>query len=180
MGRIIEAGHYYSSKGPTEWSKAGWRIMQGVLEDGDKTMLFVDDIHPLECLHCSEFCLSTVDFSPNPDFLVLESALSDQAQLALSKLQKLGCKKRARKGAGGKWCCSGFPLTDEAGNPNCVLLDAGLTLHKQSLGFLEGVNILPHFYEEEQRRLMRLLGKILPNFFLRVVLFDLEGKYWEM
>ncbi len=80
----------------------------------------------------------------------------------------------------GQWFCSGFPLTTQLGVPNCVLLDGGLTLLKSQLGFKEGTNILPKFYEEQQAKVLRLVAKAMPDFHLRVVLYDFEGNFWEM
>jgi hypothetical protein len=177
--RIIEAGHYYSAKGPTLWSLVGWRIMSSICSDRDKSMLFIDDIHSLEDVSPEEAVLLQVEFNPKPDFTVLESAVTAKAWEALDILKVLPSRRRARINAG-RWYCSGFPLTTSSGTPNCVLLDAGLTIFKRELGFQEGVNILPKFYEEQQGKLLRLVAKTLPDFHLQVVLFDLGGKFWEI
>jgi len=65
-------------------------------------------------------------------------------------------------------------LTNNLGEPLCLLLDAGLTLYKQSLGFKHAVNILPSFYAKEQDALLRLVNKAMPNFQLEVLLFTLD------
>ena len=177
--RILEAGHYYPAKGPTIWSVVGWEIMLGMRADNDTSMLFIDDVHDLGDVSPDEALLPKVEFNPNPDLVVLESEFVEKAWEFLELLKKLPRKRRARNNSG-KWYCSGFPLVTKSGMPNCVLLDAGLTLLKSELGFLEGVNILPKFYEEQQTKLLRLVAKALPNFHLRVVLYDLDGKSWEL
>jgi len=176
---ILEAGHYYSAKGPTIWSIVGWEIMLGMRTNDDKSMLFIDDIHSLHDLSPMEAILLKVEFHPRPDFEVLESEVAVKAWEFLDILKVLPRKKRARNNST-RWYCSGFPLTTNSGTPNCVLLDAGLTLLKRELGFREGVNILPKFYEEQQRKLLRLVTKALPDFRLRVVLYDLEGNIWDV
>lgn len=175
--KIIEAGHYYSTKGPTIWSAIGWEIMLSMLTDNDKSMLFIDDIHSLEDVSPEEVALLQIEFNPKPNFTVLESTVVAKAWDVLDLLKALPKKKRARVNSG-RWYCSGFPLVTKSGMPNCVLLDAGLTLLKNELGFLEGVNILPKFYEEQQRKLLRVVAKALPDFHLWVVLYDLDGNFW--
>ena len=181
MGRrIIEAGHYYAAKGPTQWSQIGWEILERIRTPRDASMLFVDDFHALEDVSECERHLDNVPFDPNPDVLVREACLSAESAEVLWRLKELPRKRRARTNGNGKWYCSGFPITGEDGQPLCVLLDAGLTLRKQQLGFGEGVNIVPCFYEEEQRQLLRLVGKAIPDFSMVVILFDLDGRSWEM
>ncbi len=177
--RILEAGHYYSVKGSTMWSVVGWEIMLRMRANGDKTMLFIDDIHCLSDVSADEIRLPKMEFDPNADLVVLESAIVAKAWEFLELLKKLPKKRRARSNSG-RWFCSGFPLVTKSGMPNCVLLDVGLTLLKSELGFREGVNILPKFYEEQQRKLLRLVAKALPSFRLRIILYDLEGKFWEL
>ena len=176
--RILEAGHY-SAKGPTIWSVIGWEIMLEVRCENDKSLLFIDDVHPLENVSADERSLPTVKFDPRHDFLVLESDVISKALQVLSILQTLP-KKRAARMNSGRWFCSGSSLVTEAGLPSCVLLDAGLTLLKNQLGFWEGVNILPYFYEDEQRKLLRLIAKALPEFRLQVILYDRAGRYWNI
>lgn len=177
--RILEAGHYYSVKGPTMWAVVGWEIMLSMLAHGDKNMLFTDDVHGLNDVSPDEKPMSKVEFNPSADFVVLESAVVGKAWEFLELLKKLPKRRRARVNSG-RWHCSGFSLITKSGTPNCVLLDAGLTLLKSELGFREGINILPKFYEEQQRKLLRLVSKTLPDFHLRVVLYDLKGKFWEI
>jgi len=177
--RILEAGHYYSAKGPTRWSLLGWEIMLNMRTDGDKSMLFIDNIHSLSDVPKEERELPKLTFNPEADFVVTESAVVPEAWEFLEILKALPQKKRTKVNSG-RWYCSGFPLTTSSGAPNCVLLDAGLTLHKRELGFQEAVNILPMFYENEQRQLLRLVAKALPNFRLQVVLYDLAGNSWNI
>jgi len=178
--KIIEAGHYYQAKGPTVWSTTGWQIMEQIKSPGDQTLLFIDDIHHQKNMFTEEVSLPVVDFYPQPDYLVMESKVLGEAITILRILKGLSKKKKARKGNNGAWFCSGFPITTPLGDPICVLLDAGLTLKKQSFGFKEAVNILPLFYEQEQRMLLRLIAKAMPEFYLRVILFNLEGEFWEI
>ncbi len=177
--RIIEAGHYYEAKGPTKFSVIGWNIMQKMVFNGDKNMLFIDDFHDWDCVPEQEKKLPTVKFTPEADFFVLESELQEEAQEVLERLKSLSKRKKAKQDKTGKWHCSGFPLTDESGTPNCVLLDAGLTLHKRELGFKRGINILPKHYQDEQERLFRIINKVIPDFYLKVILYNQDGSIFK-
>lgn len=157
MSIIIEAGHYYQKKGPTIWSQVGWGLIELFIEtryseENTKRMLFIDDVHSIENVNASEIHLPNIEFNPKVDYLVFESSMNEFAFEILQKLTSdtLSKKSRARMHNGGSWFCSGFPITHNNGNPKCVLLDAGLTLYKQKLGFDSGINIVPFFYEEEQ------------------------------
>lgn len=183
MGKILEAGHYYRAKGPTEYSALGWKILEKLKTEDDKSLLFLDDVHPLSDVPKEEQDLPTIPFAPQPDFTVMESEMDQRGIGFLDILRALSKTKRAKLHNGsGIWHCSGQPLTDPQGRPLCLLLDGGLTLHKRSLGFNEAVNILPNFtaYAEEQRFLLRLIAKAMPEFKLTVILFDLSGKNWVM
>lgn len=178
--RIIEAGHFYQAKGPTTFSELGWGILEKMHSDGDKSLLFIDDVHTLNDVSTDEINLPAVSFSPKADFIVMESAMRDWGFKFLELLKELPKRKRARKYNGnGVWFCSGFPLTNEAGDPLCLLLDAGLTLYKQSLGCKTAINILPDFYQDEQERLLRLVKKAMPDFLLEVVFFN-QKAHWQL
>lgn len=177
---ILEAGHYYAAKGPTQWSALGWDIMNCFRGEQDKTMLFVDDVHPITNVSSHEIGLPARHFPCEPDFLVRESEVYEHAMRALELLKPLHKKRRCRQSRSGEWFVADFPVTHNKGNPTCVLLDTGLTIMKTELGFTEGVNVLPFYYEKEQRHLKRILGRILPDFRLTVRLFDLDGNHWEM
>jgi hypothetical protein len=176
---ILESGHFYSVKGPTQWSRIGWRILNTLKKNGDKTMLFIDDIHQMMDVHEQERHLPCIPFDPKPDFSVKESEVSWYAFQVLEILKNLPKRKKARlNGADArKWHCSGIPLTHANGNPTCILLDVGLTLMKQNIGFVKAVNILPLFYKEQQRGVLRLVEKAMPDFHLEVILFSLDGSY---
>lgn len=180
MSRIIEAGHYYLAKGPTDWSRMGSQIMERIKLPSDKTMIFIDDIHPLKDMSQSEIKLPPISFNHNFDYLIMESNVLEEARCVLEVLKKLPKRSRCRTNGNSRWFCSGFPVTDEQGFPNCVLLDTGLTLRKQSLGFAKGINILPYFYEEQQRKLLRIVKKAIPAFLLEVILYNLDGSFWRM
>ncbi len=179
-GRIIETGHYYQCKGPTAWSKAGLAVAEKIRQPNDSLMLFIDDVHPIDDVSAHEVSLPTVELDVSPDFTFMESDVANEAFHFLNLLKDVTPRKKKAKLEHGSWYCSGFPLTDAEGNPLCVLLDAGLTLRKHNLGFKNGVNVLPKFYEEEQYRLKRLLRKVLPEFDLSVILFDLDGNHWSL
>ncbi len=176
---IWEAGHYYGAKGPTVWTLQGWNILANLAQPNEPRMLFVDDVHPLDQLHPLEREAPIVPFDPRPEptHRLTESAMRTNALLALDRLQQMPRRRRARK-SGGRWSCAGFPLTTTAGDPLCLLFDLGLTYHKHELGFVRGVNILPSFYEQQQRRLQSLTRRLLPDFQLDVVLFDEQGRHW--
>jgi hypothetical protein len=181
MGKILEAGHYYLAKGPTLVAVAGWNILEKIRTPEDQTLLFIDDVHSIEDVHEEERDLSIISgFYPSVDYQVKESAVRVHALEVLEMLKALSNGKRAKQNGSGKWFCSGFPITDEEGNPLCVLLDAGLTLFKRQQGFKEGINILPYFYQSEQEQMLRVIRKALPDFSMKVILFDLSGKQWEM
>ena len=179
MSRLFEAGHYYSIKGPTAWSVVGWNIMKKIITLNDGSLLFIDDVHTIQDVHPQERELPTQAFSPVADFTILESDMTEHAFAALDMLTKLPRKKRARKKEK-QWFCSGFPITNMNGHPLCVLLDAGLTLKKNKLHYTSGINILPYYYEDQQTKLLRLIKKIIPNFHIQVILYDLDGNCWEM
>jgi len=180
MGRIIDAGHYYECHGPTEWSVVGWRVLEDIRVCGDEPMLFIDDVHTRASPQ--EICLPLVPFSPCPHHLIMESEMHGDAMEVLACLKELPGKKRARRNRRwGCWMYLGFSLTDACEFPLCLLFDLGLTLHKHvTLGFSEGVNILPYYYKDEQCALVRIAKKIFPEFSLRVILYDLEGNVWDM
>jgi len=177
---ILESGHYYQAKGVTKLSEIGWSVLENLKSSRDETVLYVDDVHGVEDVGEEERNLPVIPFIADADNTILESAMVPYALTILEKLKNLSRKKRARVGNDGRWFCSGFSVTNKSGFPNCVLLDAGLTLWKSKQGFKEGINILPWFYESEQRDLLRLIAKAIPDFSLTVILYDLNGKFWEM
>jgi hypothetical protein len=181
MSNIIDAGHYYQSKGPTIWSALGWNLVQRIASSNDKLLLFIDDVHPVTDLHPLEQSAAVVEtFKIEPDYIVLESAVRNEALEILNRLKQLPKKKGIKNGSNGQWFCSGSSITDPAGNPLCSLLDAGLTLFKQRLGFISGINVLPFFYENQQRHLGHLVKKSIPDFSLTTILFDINGAYWSL
>ncbi len=173
--RIIEAGHYYLSKGPTVWSKIGWEILEKIKSSDDKTLLFIDDIHKLEDVFIFEKNLPNINFNPNPDYLMMESEMEFLALEVLSRLKKVSVLKS--KNGVTKW--HGFNIFDKKGC-SCVLLDAGLILKKYELGFFETVNILPFFYQLEQKRLLEIIKKVIPEIQLKIIFFNSDGFFWEM
>lgn len=175
--RILEAGHYYVAKGPTAWSVIGWNILESLKRAGDATLIFIDDVHTLRDVNPAEMELTTVEFSPLADFIMMESGVMAEASEILRRLQEYSVRSRRARESGGRWFCSGHALTLGGGAQTCLLLDAGLSLYKLRLGFTAGVNILPEFYAEEQVALQRILAKALPEFTLTVVLYDLNGNY---
>lgn len=181
MSKLLEAGHYYLAKGPTEYSRVGWEILKALQCAGDKTLLFLDDIHERSDVHVEEIDLPVVEaFTPVADHTIFESEVAAEAFEILEILCGLPKAKRARRNGEDRWFCSGFPITNSFGNPLCVLLDAGLTLKKMRLGFSDHVNILPYFYAEQQRQVLKLVAKALPACSTRVVLYKLDGTCWDM
>src|SRR3989344_4535382 len=175
---VIEAGHYYEAKGPSAWSQAGWEILSALATPEDGRLLFIDNVHSLEQMSGHERHLERVNFDPRPapTHIIYESDVRVDAEDALIKLKLLPRRRRARKsGRAQVTRCSGFPLIGSNGKPTCLFLDIGLTWRKFNLGFRYVVNVLPHFYEEEQRQLRRIMRKALPELQLDVILFDLDG-----
>ncbi len=175
---IWEAGHYYKAKGPTEWSVAGWSILAQFSQPHEGRLLFIDDVHTLDDVHEHERGLSTIPFEPAPEptHIITESAVRESAFEALNVLKQLPKRKRARI-SGGRWRCSGFPLTSVDGTPLCLFYDLGLTWYKRQLGFTRAINVVPQFYEEEQRRLLRLVRKAMPDFDLTVIVHCKQGSW---
>lgn len=175
---IWEAGHYYLSKGPTVWTKAGWDVMSTLAHSDDARLLFLDDVHPISDVSTFERPLQNVAFIPDPlpTHIVAESQMQNYSALILDALTALPRRKRARRVRSG-WLCSGFQLVTDDGQPTCLLLDLGLTWYKRSLGYQGAINIIPEFYEEQQRKLLRLVGKAMPGFDLRVILHDKNGAW---
>lgn len=177
--RIIwEAGHYYLSKGPTVWTEAGWNLMKALAHEDDARLLFLDDVHPLSDVSSCERSLRTIAFDPEPlpTHVVAESQMQVYSEPILETLAALPKRKRARRVRSG-WLCSGHQLMTGDGRPTCLLLDLGLTWYKRSLGYRTAVNIVPEFYEEQQRKLLRLVEKAMPDFDLRVILHDKNGAW---
>jgi len=179
LSRIIEFGHYYMAHGPTALSLIGFKISEEIKEPGDKTLLFVDDIHDIGDVNEQERCLPPVEFDPQSDFRINESEVFDSAFAALEVLKGLPKKHRARFNGNGvkKWHCSGFSLTHENGDPTCMLIDVGLTVRKHGMGFGSAINVLPEFYEEQQKGVQRLVRKIIPDFHMEAILFSQNGNY---
>ena len=177
--KIIEAGHYYMAKGPTEWSQVGWNILEKIKCKNDKTLLFVDDIHELFDISLLEKNSFNINFSPKSDFLVLESEMKIFAFEVFSRLEKLHKKSRPRQRGDETIKWHGFNVIDSRG-PTCVLSDAGLVLKKSQLGFNKAVNILPFFYKSEQERLLEIVKKVIPEIDLEVVFFNLNGDFWKI
>lgn len=178
---IWEAGHYYQDLGPTRWSVTGWEILARFRSQSDRLMLFVDDVHSRDEVHPLERSEEIVVFSPqpHPDLLMNESAMTDDAFVVLECLKRLPKRKKARlTWRPRRWSCSGMPLTTPDGLPMCLLFDLGLTWHKYNLGFREVINVLPFFYESEQRGLIRVARKIMPDLTIRVMLYDLDGHWY--
>lgn len=176
---LWEAGHYYKVKGATQWSQLGWQVMEKLRQDIDRTMLFIDDIHGIENLSEKERNDVPVTTNFTADYIILESNVRKEAFEVLHRLQQLSGKKGVKENKG-KYFCSGIPLTDTDGNPLCSLLDAGLTLVKYRLGVAKAINVLPYYYENQQRNLHKLVQKGIPEVDLKTILFNAAGAYWEL
>ncbi|OGY81016.1 MAG: hypothetical protein A3E60_03375 [Candidatus Kerfeldbacteria bacterium RIFCSPHIGHO2_12_FULL_42_13] len=178
MRRILEAGHYYCAKGPTQWAKVGWEIAKELAHNGDKTMLFIDDVHDISNVSVYEVDMPVISLGDcRPHYTIRESEVESQGLQILEQLKNIPSKKRRAELQGTVWYCSGAALTNGKGKPSCVLLDAGLSLVKQQFGFQSGINILPEFYQDQQEKLLRIVKKALPDFQLQVILYDLDGKW---
>ena len=180
---VLEAGHFYESKGPTELARRGWQILTDIARPPDARLLFVDDVHPLHDVSEDERSLPVISFAPAPEptHVVTESSVLPDAYSALEKLSLLPRRKRARKSGSTKVMrCSGHALINGDGTPLCLFYDLGLTWRKYLLGYRRGINILPVSYAQEQKRLLKIVRKALPDFRLDVILYDLEGRYWRL
>ncbi len=175
---LWEAGHYYEAKGPTAWSLAGWKVMAELAHKDDARMLFVDDVHSGMDVHERERDLERIEFDPRPEptHLAVESAMLSHAHAALGVLDRLPKRQRPRISSGALHC-SGYPLISRNGRPLCLLYDLGLTWHKREMGFASVVNVVPEFYVSEQRGLIRLVEKAMPDLDLRVITHDIDGRW---
>ncbi len=183
MNRLIEVAHYYECKGPTIWSQIGVELLEKFKKTNDKTLSFVDDVHSLSDMSDNEKNEAVIEFNFSADYKILESKMMEPALEILNILLNLSSKKNRAKlnPKDNKYYISGFPITNEFGKPSCVLLDAALTLHKNQLGFDKIVNILPNFYEQEQRNLIRILAKLnMPHLLFSVILFNKNGEYFQL
>lgn len=181
MSRIIEAGHYYRAHGPTSSSNTGWKLLEKIRANTDKTLLWIDDVHGPNQVPEDELRNEVISFNPCPDFLKLESEMIPYAHKVFELLKNLPKRKRPRQRKDGGWSLNGrVRLYWSDGFPSCVLLDAGLSLWKNEQGFQVGVNILPECYAKEQLDLLLILRKSLPNFRQEVLLFNEEGELREI
>lgn len=174
---LFEAGHYYQSKGPTQWSHTGLALAKELAQPKDSLMLFVDDVHPIENVWPHEVSLPVINLDHSHfNHVVYESAMTNHTKEVLDILLGLSRKHRA-KTHNGQYFCSGFPLTDKDGKPLCVLLDLTLTVQKlRDYGVSRIVNILPIWYEEEQSHLDRLLHKVVETpYQFDVLLYNRHG-----
>ncbi len=203
---LIEAGHYYSSWGPTVMTEMGLQIATQIpptFGDLPGIMQFIDDIHGSKVLGEKEREYSPVEnpnYAVNPDITFLESAAGDYAPFILEAVLRdpdnpegkpvLSKKLRAKENGSGIHM-SDFHLANSDGVPSCVLLDAGLTFWKAVHNEAKGcVNVLPYWYEAEQQQLHELTTRAfsvmvddypqLADFQLITVLFDEDGNYWVM
>jgi len=177
---IWEAGHYYEAKGPTIWASLGWDVMQGLMNPSRNahSMLFIDDVHPIGEVSSHERDMPCVQFNPlpAPEHIVLESEVKDETADVLERLKLLPRRRRARwTWNPSRWSCSGFSLTNTKEEPLCLLYDLALTLRKYNLGYRRGINVLPEFYASQQRPLLQIANKLLPDFTLSTVLFNKNG-----
>ncbi len=175
--RILEAGHYYKAKGPTAWSMIGWGVLEQLRQVDDVTMLFVDDFHELKDLDETEREADVVEFAPNPDYIVYEASQISNAKKVFEMLMALSAKRRPKQREDGSWKLNGtIKLRYPSGKFTCVMLDAGLCLQKSAIAS-EAINVVPYYYESEQRSLLAILKKAMPDFSLQVVLFELNGEF---
>lgn len=203
---LIEAGHYYSSWGPTIMTELGLQIatqIPPVFGDLPQIMQFVDDIHESKVLGEKEREYQPIQepmYPIEPDITFLESTAANYAPYILDAVLretmnpdgKPALSKKLRATANGSGIhMSDFHLTNSEGTPSCVLLDAGLTFWKAVHNGAKGcINVLPHWYEGEQQQLHELTTRAfsvmsedfpeLTGFQLITILFDEDGNYWVM
>lgn len=180
---LIEAGHYYTAKGPTQWSEIGARIAQERKLVSDKTMLFIDDMHDLSQVREQERLEPVVSIDHYLfDYTIYESEMIHPAKKLVEYLLQLPKSKRAKQNEDGRCFCSGFPITKTGGEPLCVLLDVALTKRKYEMGFQKIVNILPYYYEEEQQHTAQILRKVIndENFEFTTLFFEKNGAIREV
>ena len=178
---IWEAGHFYHSYGPTEWTKVSWDIMKELAHPDDCSLVMIDDVHSVSEMDSEEQIpkLLELNLDPESNITILESAMEKHAWVVMDKLHKLPSRrKRPRKRSkDGRWSCSGSLLTTPNGRPMCLLYDLGLTWFKyNTMCFRHVVNVLPEHYYSEQHALMRIAKRIMPELTLEAVLFDLKGR----
>lgn len=197
---IIEAGHLYDAIGQTQWSVVGWKLLAALGRQDDMNVLLVDNIHGEDKMFLEEkvfpegYIKRTDEedgnrmpyiWDPQPDFVIKESELLPEALASLFLLRRVNAVYRHSKKSE-KWFYEDWELTDDYGTPRCLLYDVGFSYWKgRHMGdFVGAVNILPHFYEEEQKKLLALFNHLVvpenPDWKQEVILFDLDGTYWYL
>jgi len=158
-------------------------------------LLFIDDVHPesreathivpvsiethqaqhtlsrdtLELIeHVNRNMHVTLD-SPvttvSPEYIVLESEMTEFTMRVIEILTGLSRKKRYKFREGVWWFCSEQKLLDNLWVPTCIWYDVGLTYFKDTvLWFESGVNILSNVYKEQQAGVKRVYQKVNPDF----------------
>jgi len=83
MKRVIEGGHFYSSEWFAQESEKWWEITQSLCQNnGNESMLFIDDVHD-ESMHDS-----TVILPIHIDCSQLRWEISEQAQIVIDQANK--------------------------------------------------------------------------------------------
>ena len=175
--RIIEAGHYYLSYGPTRWSKMGVTILTHMQQPGDVTLLFVDDIHTADEIPPSEKNEPVIPYLDyQPDFVLYESTFRQASYNIIDNLKRLPKRMRARQSKqSGRWFCGNVPLTTSSGYPTCTLYDVALTLWKSKQAKTV-INILPEHYQSQQLQVVSILKKLGVPISMEVWLFNSTGQ----
>lgn len=196
---LYDIGHVYESVGPTRESQISVNIGKLMLQEGDKTLQFLDDIHIVSTYENTNHIISDLDFKP--DFIYKESATahksdeilkhilshkSDLFDILIAHEDNITLSKDKMK----------VKLTTN-GRPSCVLMDAALTVIKHEVfGFHNLVNILHKNYKHQQEKLhvlidvlkeLDLIKKelILKSFVFEeqeenILLYEFKAKKWKL
>jgi hypothetical protein len=180
---LVEAGHYYQCKGVTTYSYTGREICYKIKKVGDKTMLFIDNVHNkfemfdqernIEDIPTDNKMTFAKAFHRGFDFIIKESELLDDVDRIFDFIKRFGKVKHSKTGK----YFSGIKLFHANNYPTCVMLDVCLTFRKRGLGYSHLINILPEFYLPQQQQLKKIISRILPEIKFEVLLFSSEESY---
>lgn len=170
-GAAIEAGHYYQKVGQTLMGAAGWICAQGIIQPGNKRILFIDDVHEQNQFGSGseDKIIPEWEPTPSPDEVIYESQTQELARelIHLASSHNLTTNHKGKKMFKvNPW----FPIAVED-SPTCVAMDAALSVMKWD-GLDYFVNVLPLAYKNEQTQLSQFIAKISPLIGLKDKHFD--------
>lgn len=167
---VVEAAHVYADE--TDWSgqidgaRIGAEIAKEIGQSGAlvRKMLFVDDFHPTKKLLDLEAFLSEIrGVGFNPDEIVYESGLVEDADEIAEEMARLNLAKKRENGSIEFKHINGathrIGLKKKDGKPTCTALDAALYLRKLH-EHDQAVTVLPKSWEPQQEHTKGVLDLV--------------------